>query len=172
MCNSYHISHFVCWSLVDQVDVFSQLYNKLMLKINNNGGLPFSIVKIMKIDNIDLTEQVTLSIFSDFRSIRYIDRILESKYQITSHKENTYRALFLRVWAGNFYHFVVNASVNIAAEHHRLVCCSLIGADGVKVMLILDCYLRNPMCLNVRGRLWKNSHLLKTKISGSKALKG
>ena len=115
----------------------------------------FQSLKSWKIDNIDLTEQVTLSIFSDFRSIRYIDRILQSKDQITSHKENMYRALFLRVWAGNFYHFVVNASVNIAAEHHRLVCCSLIGADGVKVMLILDCYLRNPVCLNFRGRSWK-----------------
>ena len=112
----------------------------------------FQSLKSWKIDNIDLTEQVTLSIFSDFRSILYIDRILQSKDQITSHKENMYRALFLRVWAGNFYHFVVNASVNIAAEHHRLVCCSLIGADGVKVMLILDCYIRNPMCLNFRGR--------------------
>ena len=57
----------------------------------------FQSLKSRKIDNIDLTEQVTLSIFSDFRSILYIDRILQSKDQITSHKENMYRALFLRV---------------------------------------------------------------------------
>ena len=120
----------------------------------------FQSLKSWKIDNIDLTEQVTSSIFSDFRSIRYIDRILQSKDQITSHKENVYRALFLRVWAGNFYHFVVNASVNIAAEHHRLgfrvadirneCMLLLIGADGVKVMLILIVPLE-IRCVSISG---------------------
>ena len=52
---------------VDQlllVDVFSQLYAK---KNNNVGLTRYKWLKKWKIHNIDLTQQFSLSIFTDFR---------------------------------------------------------------------------------------------------------
>ena len=59
MCNSYHISCFVCWSVVTGGCVFSAVLLNSCQK-NNNGRL------LLQIDNIDLTQQFSLSIFTDF----------------------------------------------------------------------------------------------------------
>ena len=59
MCKSYHISRFVCWSVVTGGCVFSAVLLNSCQK-NNNGRLP------LQIDNIDLTQHFSLSIFTDF----------------------------------------------------------------------------------------------------------
>ena len=62
--NSLHISYFyVCWSVVTRGCDFSAVYPK-----NNNVGLTrYKWLKKWKIHNIDLTQQFSLSIFTDFR---------------------------------------------------------------------------------------------------------
>ena len=51
------------------VDVFSQLHYLTYAKKNNNVGLiyRYKSLKSWKINNIDLTQQFSLSIFTDFR---------------------------------------------------------------------------------------------------------
>ena len=66
MCNNFCTPHFhVCWSVVTRGCVFLAILSNSCQK--NRGGLPLQIVKTMKIDNIDLTQQFSLSIFTDFR---------------------------------------------------------------------------------------------------------
>ena len=63
MCNSFHISYFhVCWSVVTRGCVFSAVLFKQQCRTYRYKSL-----KSWKIDNIDLTQQFSLSIFTDFR---------------------------------------------------------------------------------------------------------
>ena len=64
------VSTFLIFMFVDQlllVDVFSQLYYLTYAKKQQCRTYRYKSLKSWKIDNIDLTEQFSLSIFIDFR---------------------------------------------------------------------------------------------------------
>ena len=64
------VSTFLLFMFVDQlllVDVFSQLYYLTYAKKQQCRTYRYKSLKSWKIDNIDLTQQFSLSIFTDFR---------------------------------------------------------------------------------------------------------
>ena len=64
------VSTFLIFMFVDQlllVDVFSQLYYLTYAKKQQCRTYRYKSLKSWKIDNIDLTQQFSLSIFTDFR---------------------------------------------------------------------------------------------------------
>ena len=65
------VSTFLIFMFVDRlllVDVFSQLYYLTEYATKQQGRLyRYKSLKSWKIDNIDLTQQFSLSIFTDFR---------------------------------------------------------------------------------------------------------
>ena len=72
VCNSFHISYlYVCWSVVTRGCVFSAVLFNLCQKNNKFKcrTYRYKSLKSWKIDNIDLTQQFSLSIFieADFR---------------------------------------------------------------------------------------------------------
>ena len=69
MCNSFHISYFhVCWSVVTRGRgcVFSAVLSNSCQEITL-ANFRYTSLKSWKIDNIDLTRQFSLSIFTNFR---------------------------------------------------------------------------------------------------------
>ena len=67
MCNRFHISHFhVCWSVVTRGCVFPAVLSNSCQK-TTMADFRYKSLKSWKIDNIDLTQQFSLSIFTDFR---------------------------------------------------------------------------------------------------------
>ena len=65
------VTTFLIFMFVDElllVDVFSQLYYLTEYATNQQGRTyRYKSLKSWKIDNIDLTQQFSLSIFTDFR---------------------------------------------------------------------------------------------------------
>ena len=67
MCNRFHISHFhVFWSVVTRGCVFPAVLSNSCQK-TTMADFRYKSLKSWKIDNIDLTQQFRLSIFTDFR---------------------------------------------------------------------------------------------------------
>ena len=71
-CDSYHISLFyICWSVVTRGCVFSAVLSTLLSNYSCQktwiADFPYKSLKLGKIDNIDLTQHFSLSIFTDFR---------------------------------------------------------------------------------------------------------
>ena len=71
-CDSYHISLFyICWSVVTCGCVFSAVLSTLLSNYSCQktwiADFRYQSLKLEKIDNIDLTQHFSLSIFTDFR---------------------------------------------------------------------------------------------------------
>ena len=67
MCSCFHISRFhVCWSVVTRGWVFLAVLSNSCQK-NTMADFSYKSLRLWKIDNIDLTQQFSLSIFTDFR---------------------------------------------------------------------------------------------------------
>ena len=71
VCNSYRISLFhVCWSVVTRGSVFSAALSTLVSYSRQKTTIAdfrYKSLKSWKVDNIDLTQNFSLSIFTDFR---------------------------------------------------------------------------------------------------------
>ena len=64
VCDSFHISHFhVCWA----VDIRGYVFSAISCQKTTTADLRYKSIKSWKIDNIHLTQQFTLTIFTDFR---------------------------------------------------------------------------------------------------------
>ena len=67
VCDSFHVSHFhVCWAVDICGSVFSAVLSNSCQKATI-ADFHYKSIKSWKIDNIDLTQQSSLSIFIDFR---------------------------------------------------------------------------------------------------------
>ena len=67
VCDSFHVSHFhVCWAVDIRGSVFSAVLSNSCQK-TTMADFRYKSIKSWKIDNIDLTQQSSLSIFTDFR---------------------------------------------------------------------------------------------------------
>ena len=68
VCDGFHISHFrvCCWVVDIRGCVFSAVLSNSCQK-TTMADFRYKSIKSWKIDNIDLTQQFSLSIFTDFR---------------------------------------------------------------------------------------------------------
>ena len=68
VCDSFHISHFhVCWAVDIRGSVFSAVLSNSCQK-TTMADFRYKSIKSWKIDNIDLTQQSSLSIFTNFHN--------------------------------------------------------------------------------------------------------
>ena len=68
MRDSFHISHFhVCWAVDIRGSVFSAVLSNSCQK-TTMADFRYKSIKSWKIDNIDLTQQSSLSIFTNFHN--------------------------------------------------------------------------------------------------------
>ena len=67
VCDSFHVSHFhVCWAVDICGSVFSAVLSNSCQK-TTMADFHYKSIKSWKIDNIDLIQQSSLSIFTNFR---------------------------------------------------------------------------------------------------------
>ena len=102
VCDSFHISHFhVCWAVDIRGSVFSAVLSNSCQK-TTMADFRHKSIKSWKIDNIDLTQQSSLSIFTDFRyqSIK-ITRLLliyiDTYFYWLSTPGNTYSSRLIKI---------------------------------------------------------------------------
>ena len=72
VCDSFHVSHFhVCWAVDIRGSVFSAVLSNSCQK-TTMADFHYKLIKSCKIDNINLTQQSSLSIFTDshYKSIK------------------------------------------------------------------------------------------------------
>ena len=100
------VSTFFIFMFVEQlifVEVFSQLYYLTHAKKQTMADFRYKSINSWKIDNIDLTQQSSLSIFTDFRyqSIKitwllpiFIDWLLRVYFHVNSLRKKSYYLVF------------------------------------------------------------------------------
>ena len=102
-CDSFHISHFhVCWAVdIRGSDVFSAVLSNSCQKITM-VNFHYKSIKSWKIDNIDLTQQSSLSIFTDFhyqsiKITRLLPIFIDTDFYRLTTPGNTYSSRLIKI---------------------------------------------------------------------------